>query len=446
MYIGLSDAPPARTAAQIYGSQSKIRELTDANFWNIFYDRDKVMVVAFWATSCQPCKDVAEAIAKVADRCYKGPHGRVKFYHVQWDRKVNPKIQQWFGFGSVPVVFFYYTSTGKPPTRECPLLEASLPRRDRLRDARELRDPEKYLVPIRDILRRHPRINELFQAIDFYDHIDPHLGYLGRLYVPSCRNSSQIRLIGRADLARIYDKNRKPKTTMSDWAANLPGTPAHRKLFPQATDPHAHVEYDFVQIEHQTQKTGLTVQVGSMDYQAKQLNALFNNAKKSDKEQGLYIVLEIKNNKARLYFERAIPLTSARDEFEFKLDCGDLPDGRTIRYVPGDRYKQVIGTLHTHYVKSTPIISQTTTQGVKILPGGELVERIVPGVSKKDIRSAICEQIVVYAMEVDQIHKAIPNGRAINGITRPFNVLVDALESFGRKIVEWNTLKCPPNV
>ena len=136
-----------RTAGQIYASQSKVRELTDANFWNIFYDRDKVVVVDFWATSCPSCKDVAEVMVKVADRCYKGPHGRIKFYHAQWDKKVNPKIYQQFGFRSIPVVFFYYTSIGKPPTRECPLLEASLPRRDSSRDIHELLDPEKYLSP-----------------------------------------------------------------------------------------------------------------------------------------------------------------------------------------------------------------------------------------------------------------------------------------------------------
>jgi thiol-disulfide isomerase/thioredoxin len=434
MYIGLSNAPPVRQAAHIYGSQSKIRELTDANFWNIFYDRDKVVVVAFWEPACQSCKEVAEALVKVADRCYKGPQGRVKFYHLQWDRKVNPKIQQWFGFKSVPVVFFYYTSTGKPPARECPLLEASLPRRDHIRDVRELRDPEVYLAPIRNILRRHPRINEIFLAIDFYDRIDPHRGYLGRLYVPSCRNSSQIRLIGRTDLARIYDENRKPKTNISDWASNLPGTPAHRELFPQATASHAHLEYDFVQIEQQTRREGLIVQVGAMDYQTKLLDALFSDAKKSEKEQGVYIVFEVKNNKARLYFERAKPVTSSRDEFKFAFGGQDLNDGRKIRLVPGDSNKQVIGTLHTHYIKSTPIISQTTKQGMTWRPGGERLERIVHAVSELDINSAKLNQIVVYAMEADQFHKAMPNGRAINGIRKPFNVLVDALESLAGKI------------
>lgn len=433
MYVGLNDVAPVRTAAQIYARQSKVRELTDANFWNLFYDRDKVVVVGFWSKSCPACNAVAEVMVKVADRYYQGPHGRVKFYHVQWDRKVNPKIYEQFGFKSIPVVFFYYTATGKPPTRECPLLEASLPEGYSARDIQGLRDPDKYLARIENILRRHPRNRGSFQAIDFYDRIDPHLAYLGRLYIPWCRNVSQIRLIGRADLAKIYNDNRKPKTAISDWAINLPGIPVHRKLFPQATASHAHVEYDFVQIEQQTRKNSLILQVDSMENQRKQLDALFNEAKRTEKEQGAYIVVEVKNGKARLYFQRAVPVASSRDEFEFKYGGQDLSNGIKLRFVPGDPDKQVIGTLHTHYIKSTPMISQTTTTGTTIRPGGERVEKIVHAVSEKDIRGAVFDQIVVYAMEADQIHKAMPNRRVVNGMNKTFNVLVDALESFAGK-------------
>jgi len=434
MYIGLNDAAPMRTAAQIYASQTKIRELTDANLGNIFYDPNKVLVVAFWATSCALCNDVAAVMVKIAERCYKGPHGRVKFYHVQWDKAVNAKIYERFGFGSIPVVFFYYTSTITQPTRECPLLEASLPsKKDSAQHIRELLTPDEYLSRIRNILRRHPEIH--FQAIDFYDRIDPHLAYLGRLYVPWCRNVSQIRLITRADLATIYNDNLKPKTTMSNWAINLPGTPVHRKLFPQATDSHAHVEYDFIQIERQARQSSLILQVDPIENQIKQLNALFSDAKKTEKEQGFYIVVEVKNEKARLYFQRATPVTSARDEFEFLFGSRNLSNGIKIRYVPGDEKKQVIGTLHTHYIKSTPSISQTTRTGTTWRSEGERIERVVHGVSELDINSAKDNQIVVYAIEADQLHKATPNGRVINGIKETFSVLVDALESFAGKTI-----------
>lgn len=437
MYIGLTNVAPIRTAAQIYASHSKVRELTDANFWNIFYDPHKVVVVAFWATSCALCNDVAAVMVKVADHCYKGPHGRVKFYHVQWDKTVNPKIFERFGFGSIPVVFFYYTSTVRPPTRECPLLEASLPRTYSPLD--ELLDPDKYLSKIRTILRRHPEDRGLFQTIDFYDRVDPHLAYLGRLHVPWCRNVWRIRLIDPRDLAKIYDDNRKPKTTtMSDWAIDLPGTPVHRKLFPKATGSHAHVEYDFIQIERKIRQMSLILQVDSMANQTTQLNALFSDAKQTEKEQGFYIVVEVKKAKARLYFQRAIPVTSTRQHFEFPLGSQNLSDGKKIRYVfeggKPVREKQVIGTLHTHYIKTTPSVSQTR-QGTTSRHGGEMVERIVPGVSQEDIDSATDNQIVVYAMEADQIHKVTPRGTVINGMKKTFNVLVNALESFAGKSI-----------
>ena len=227
---------------------------------------------------------------------------------------------------------------------------------------------------------------------------------------------------------------------MSDWAINLPGMPVHRKLFPQTTDSHAHAEYDFLLIEQQTRKSSLILHIDSMDNQNKQLNALFNEAKKTEKEQGFYIVVEVKNGKAQLYFQRAIPKVSTRDEFEFIFCPQDLSNGKKLRFVPpcvpGVVYeKQVIGTLHTHYIKSTPSVSQTTTTGTTWRSEGERVERIVHAVSDKDISSANDNQIVVYAMEADQIHRAIPNGRVINGMKKTFNVLVNALESFAGKSI-----------
>lgn len=154
---------------------------------------------------------------------------------------------------------------------------------------------------------------------------------------------------------------------------------------------------------------------------------------------------------AKLYFQAAVPLTSTETEFEFALGIPKndftkkevLSNGKKIRFVPGDNCnqsgsncKQVIGTLHTHYIKSTPNIKQTTATGITIRPRGEQISRIVHAVSEKDVNSAKDNQIVVYAIEANQIHKAMPNGRVINGMERTFNVLVDALESFAGKKVE----------
>lgn len=139
---------PARTARQIYASQTKVKPAVDANFWTIFGERNKVVVVAFWADSCARCAEAAKAITAVAARLSKGPTGPVKFYHVQWDPRVNPRVHQQFGFRSVPVVFFYYTSTGRPPSRATPLLEGSF-------GHDEKHDPARYVRTIEAILDRH---------------------------------------------------------------------------------------------------------------------------------------------------------------------------------------------------------------------------------------------------------------------------------------------------
>lgn len=140
--------PGGRTARQIYASQTKVKPLVDANFWNIFYDRNKVVVVAFWADSCRSCAESATVMTAMADRFSTGPTGPVKFYHVQWDPRVNPRVHQRFGFKSVPVVFFYYTGSGRPPTPAAPLLEGSLGHDER-------HEPNRYVRTIDAILRRH---------------------------------------------------------------------------------------------------------------------------------------------------------------------------------------------------------------------------------------------------------------------------------------------------
>lgn len=154
----LGEFQPMPTATSIYAdpaNQLLVRELTDANFWNIFLEKNKVLVVDFWATWCPPCNDVAKVMVDVAKRCKKGPHGPVKFYQVQWDTNINPKVATQFGFNSIPVVYFYYTSTGKPPSRSAPLLEGSLAGENSFRPLHRIFDPEVYLAQIRVMLRRH---------------------------------------------------------------------------------------------------------------------------------------------------------------------------------------------------------------------------------------------------------------------------------------------------
>lgn len=141
------------TAKQVYASRPKVKPLTDANFWNIFYDRNKITVVAFWAHWCRACDGVARVMASIADRYSKGPFARlVKFYHVQWDPTVNPRVYERFGFKSIPVIFFYYTATGRPPTNTAPLLEGSLG------GDKGQYDPNQYIRSIEEILRKHGHV------------------------------------------------------------------------------------------------------------------------------------------------------------------------------------------------------------------------------------------------------------------------------------------------
>jgi thiol-disulfide isomerase/thioredoxin len=145
---GMGDSQPL--AKQIYAGQPGIKSLNDSDFWNIFNDRNKVLVVSFWADSCRPCDEVAKVMASVAESYAKGADARlVNFYQVQWDPKVNPQLYQRFGFKGIPVIYFYYTSTGKPPSHAAPLLEGSLGG-----DKGQF-DPQQYDWRIKSMLRRH---------------------------------------------------------------------------------------------------------------------------------------------------------------------------------------------------------------------------------------------------------------------------------------------------
>jgi thiol-disulfide isomerase/thioredoxin len=144
---------PQPRAKQIYAAQTQVRELTDRGFQNIFYDRGKLIVVAFWADSCRPCDAVASTVVSVAQKIAQGPHAkRVKFYHAQWDPVVNPRLHTQYGFKKIPVVFFYYMCSGKQPSKEVPLLEAAT-RGDRFDT-----DAAAYLRNIETILHRHGHI------------------------------------------------------------------------------------------------------------------------------------------------------------------------------------------------------------------------------------------------------------------------------------------------
>jgi len=141
---------PQPTAKQIYAAQPRVKPLKDADFWNIFSDRNKVLVVSFWSDACRPCDEVAKNIATLAENTSKTAYAdRVNFFQIQWDPKVNPQIHRHFGFKGIPLVYFYYTATGNPPSHNAPLLEGSLLPGDKLDDRQE------YQSRMKSILRRH---------------------------------------------------------------------------------------------------------------------------------------------------------------------------------------------------------------------------------------------------------------------------------------------------
>lgn len=291
-----------------------------------------------------------------------------------------------------------------------------------------------------------PRPTGLYR-VDFYDRVHPHLKYLGRLTRSYKSNVMQRRLIDRADLVQIFNSNRTAaRGVPSDLAVSLPGSELTDKLFPGQVGLIGPGTFDHEKIERQSRSKSHVLQVTRYARQEQQLAALFAAAKKSGVEEGLYIMLKInKTGKkfARLRFWPGVPLEPPKeDEYVFCMGTeGRKEDeivGSKIRYACTSQFVrtrdlgQVIGTVHTHYLKRKAFIDARRTQTGTTVRMGRI--RVVsPEVSPTDRHSAKDDEIVVYATEGDKRHKAMPDGRAYNNLPGKFNLLVDALESFAGK-------------
>jgi len=268
--------------------------------------------------------------------------------------------------------------------------------------------------------------------VDLYDRSNAHLQYLGRISLRSTADQWEKRVINRSDLDAIYAANRVQTADPADFAFSPSHAAPENKLFPDKVGRQGF--FNRTKIEEQTRTPGRTIQIWNAAKQRKALSRLFEKAKATGKEQGVYIVLRIydRERRAALWFLTAQPASSSA--VHFTANYGAVgPVGSKIISVPNDRDKQVIGLVHTHYLAQPPVVAQTTHVGTT-WSQRQIVKKLVHAVSADDIRSAVDNEFIVYALERNQIHKAVPNGKAINGMKWPsFNVLEDALDSFSGK-------------
>ncbi len=143
--------------------------------------------------------------------------------------------------------------------------------------------------------------------------------------------------------------------------------------------------------------------------------ALVQTAVRTRKEQGAYITIQYSTGK--LQYLVANPTSSSETDFSPPV----APFG-DVRLVPSDHTLQIIGTVHTHYADVAAM--DASNPGVR--------HSIAPQVSDKDRASAKSEKFVVYAIDANYVHKALPNGQVQNKLSRNLDLLTDALESFGR--------------
>ena len=81
-------------------------DITDENFQEEVLKSDIPVLVDFWADWCQPCKQVAPAVAQIADEY----EGKIKVGKLDVD--ANEKIPGSLGIRGIPALLIF--SEGKP--------------------------------------------------------------------------------------------------------------------------------------------------------------------------------------------------------------------------------------------------------------------------------------------------------------------------------------------
>jgi hypothetical protein len=145
------------------------------------------------------------------------------------------------------------------------------------------------------------------------------------------------------------------------------------------------------------------------------LDILVDHARGGDTEMGAYITLQYSTGRLRYILAR--PVDSSDVDFTFSV-----ARFRDVILVPSDHTRQVIGTVHTHYADVAAMDAKTP--GVR--------HSIAPQVSDKDRMSAKDNQFFVYAIDQQYVHKAFPDGTVQNKLPRDLDILIDAIDSYGR--------------
>jgi hypothetical protein len=94
----------------------------------------------------------------------------------------------------------------------------------------------------------------------------------------------------------------------------------------------------------------------------------------------------------------------------------------------GDAAARVIGDIHTHYLLDPLIDVNSSSVGTTYRASRNSLRS---GVSDVDIESARTQQIIVYAVDSRNLHRANPDGTKNDRLPRSGNVLREALRIFG---------------
>ena len=117
--LGASGAAAASSAASASGASSLIEPLTGAELEIALQDRDRVMLVDFYATWCGPCVLLQQELEQVSK--IMGDAVRI----VKVDTDVEQDLSSALGIAGLPTLMFVFPDNSKPALRTEGLLSSA---------------------------------------------------------------------------------------------------------------------------------------------------------------------------------------------------------------------------------------------------------------------------------------------------------------------------------
>ncbi len=234
----------------------------------------------------------------------------------------------------------------------------------------------------------------------------------------SMSNNPVLRIDPRGD-DDYYDMNGKfIGSTSSGDAIRLIERSQYNEIVKKVDESKPEGVNDFVwnatkgmKLQKELSQVGVKVQVQSQEAQQALMDQLLAKHLNTGKEQGAFIILDVKNAKLYIQEDKGAKGTAKSIRFSNLTYSGDK------KTIPGNSSLVVIADIHTH-----------DTYG-----GPSTPENGAYGQNQNDLVFAQQENSTKYVKDLGGISKVTPDGRVVIEMPVTINTAIDALQEYGTR-------------